>query len=315
MIKSNSIVKFFITLLVVCVLILGIDAAVGVVMDRMLPKISNQGDTGKTYFSLYEVHTPILIVGSSRAAHHYVTQMIEDSIGLSTYNVGRDGCFFNYNCCVIHSILDRYTPKLIIWENGGSYLSEEDGSLNQLYPYYGKNKHITKAIQEELPWTERVRLLSSLYRYNSIMHRIVLRYVKRSHFQDGTAKGYLPLAPKEPKEPLVIKNPEKSNGNISATKEERFRSVIERAKALGVQMIVVDSPKYILEGETASQSRMQTICESYGVPFIDNKALPIILDNRAYFNDYTHMNDNGAKVYTAYFLQQIKEFIAPLGSE
>ena len=313
--KSNSIVKFFITLLIISVLTFGIDVTVGLVMDRMLPKISNQGDTGKTYFSLYEVNTPVLIVGSSRAAHHYVTQMIEDTIGLSTYNVGRDGCFFNYNCCVIHSILDRYTPKLIIWENGGNYLSEEDGSLNQLYPYYGKNKHITQAIQEELPWTERVRLLSSLYRYNSIIHRILIRYVNRSHFQDGTDKGYLPLAPKEPKEPLVLKRTEKLNSNISAIKEERFRSVIERAKALGVRMIVVDSPKYILEGGTASQKQMQTICESYGVPFIDNKALPLIIDNKAYFNDYTHMNDNGARVYTAYFLQQIKQFIAPISSE
>ena len=105
------------------------------------------------------------------------------------------------------------------------------------------------------------------------------------------------------------------NSNISAIKEERFRSVIERAKALGVQMIVVDSPKYILEGETASQKQMQTICESYGVPFIDNKALPLIIDNKAYFNDYNHMNDNGARVYTAYFLQQIKQFIAPISSE
>ena len=145
--KSNSIVKFFITLLIICVLTFGIDVTVGLVMDRMLPKISNQGDTGKTYFSLYEVNTPVLIVGSSRATHHYVTQMIEDTIGLSTYNVGRDGCYFNYNCCVIHSVLDRYTPKLIVWENGGNYLSEDDGSLNQLYPYYGKNKHITQAIQ------------------------------------------------------------------------------------------------------------------------------------------------------------------------
>lgn len=82
----------------------------------MLPQISNQGDTGKTYFSLYDVESPVVVVGSSRASHHYVTKIIEDTLGVPAYNVARDGCFFSYNCCVVNSILDRYSPKMIIWE-------------------------------------------------------------------------------------------------------------------------------------------------------------------------------------------------------
>ena len=57
-----------------------VDVAVGRVMDWMLPQISNQGDTGKTYFSFYEVDSPIVIVGSSRAAHHFDPYLVEEEL-------------------------------------------------------------------------------------------------------------------------------------------------------------------------------------------------------------------------------------------
>ena len=33
----------------------------------------------------------VLIMGSSRAHHHYVPEIISDSLGLSCYNTGKDG--------------------------------------------------------------------------------------------------------------------------------------------------------------------------------------------------------------------------------
>ena len=140
--------RFCIAVLIILISVAIVDSAIGKVMDWMLPKISNQGDTGKTYFSLYDVESPIVIVGSSRASHHYVTQIIEDTLGMSAYNVARDGCFFSYNCCVVNSILDRYSPELIIWENGTEYLFNGfDDPLENLYPYYKRNKWVTSAIQ------------------------------------------------------------------------------------------------------------------------------------------------------------------------
>ena len=100
--------RFWIVALSVILIVITLDFTFGKIMDWMLPQISNQGDIGKTYFALNDVETPVVIVGSSRASHHYVTQMIEDSLGMPAYNIGRDGCFYSYNCCVINSIMDRY---------------------------------------------------------------------------------------------------------------------------------------------------------------------------------------------------------------
>ena len=107
---KKGLFRFCVAVLIVLASVAVVDVAVGKAMDWMIPQISNQGDTGKTYYSLNDVNTPVVIVGSSRAAHHYVTEMIEDSLHMPAYNVARDGCFFSYNCSVINSILDRYTP-------------------------------------------------------------------------------------------------------------------------------------------------------------------------------------------------------------
>ena len=288
-----------------------VDVAVGKMMDWMLPQISNQGDTGKTYYSLYEVNTPIVIVGSSRAAHHYVTQIIEDSLGTATHNVGRDGCFFSYNCCVVNSILDRYTPKLIIWENGKNDLSEGiDDHLENLYPYYGHNQWVTETIRKELPWTEYARLNSRIYQYNSVIHRILMRYYGRDSFVDETEKGYSPLKPKKLRKDLELKHVELESRELNVTKVERFRSILVRAQKMGVKIVVVDSPMYrLLNTNSQSDQKMQEVCEQHGALFLDNSQLSFFLKHPEYFNDATHLNTDGAVPYTELFLNQIKEYV------
>ena len=304
---KKGLLRFGVAVLIVLASVAVVDVAVGKVMDWMLPQISNQGDSGKTYYSLNDVNTPVVIVGSSRAAHHYVTEMIEDSLLMPAYNVARDGCFFSYNCCVINSILDRYAPELIIWENGTEYLYEGiSDPLESLYPYYSQNKWVSRTIQEELPLTEYLRLNSNIYQYNSIVHRILMRYRGRHSFSDGTIKGYLPLAPKQLKKQLALEKEELESSALSEIKIERFRSTLERAQKIGVRIVVVDSPKYKLRTyENLSASKMQELCERYGALYIDNSQLPYFLDHPELFNDATHMNDDGAKVYTELFLKQI----------
>jgi len=303
--------RFYVAVLLVLASVTTVDVAVGKVMDWMLPQISNQGDTGKTYYSLNDVRTPIVIVGSSRAAHHYVTQMIEDSLGMPAYNVARDGCFFSYNCCVVNSILDRYTPNVIIWENGTEYLFDGfDDPLENLYPYYERNLWVTSAIREELPWAEYARLNSRIYQYNSIMHRVLMRYRGRNLFVDETEKDYLPLQPKNLKKVLELKQVEQKYTELSKTKVERFYAVLSRAKNKGVKVVVVDSPMYSLcDVNNKSAVEMRKICKMYGALFLNNSQLPEFVKHQEYFNDAIHMNHLGAKIYTDMFLEQVGSYL------
>lgn len=304
--------RFCIACLTILISIIVVDNIIGKVMDWMLPQISNQGDTGKTYFSLYDVESPVVVVGSSRASHHYVTKIIEDTLGVPAYNVARDGCFFSYNCCVVNSILDRYSPKLIIWENGTEYLFDGfDDPLENLYPYYKRNKWVTSAIQEELPWTEFARLCSRIYQYNSVIHRILMRYHSRNSFEDGTEKGYLPLQPKTLRKALELKPIAYNYTKLSPTKIDRFSATLSRAKEKGVKVVVVDSPMYrICDENNESAVEMRKICKKYGALFLNNSQLPAFINHPDYFNDATHMNTLGAIPYTTFVLKQIKDYLS-----
>lgn len=311
---KKGLLRFSVVVLIVLTSVVVVDMIVGKVMDWMLPQISNQGDTGRTYYSLNDVNTPIVIVGSSRAAHHYVTQIVEDSLGMPAYNVARDGCFFSYNCCVVNSILDRYTPKLIIWENGtGSLYEGIPNPLESMYPYYGNNKWVKKTIKEELSWKEYVRLNSHIYKFNSIIHRVLMRYRGRKLFIDVSEKGYQPLTPKKLPKALELEIEPITGTILSDSKISAFRSILSRAKEKGVRIVVVSSPMYrLVQNENFSAEKMLELCEEYGMWFLDNSQLSYFLKHPELFNDATHMNNEGAKKYTEMFLVQIGEYVNSL---
>lgn len=313
-IMKKGLLRFGVAVFIVLTSVVMIDLVVGKTLDWMLPQISNQGATGKTYFSLYDVNTPVVIVGSSRASHHYVTQQVEDSIGLPAYNVARDGCFFSHNSCVVNSIIDRYNPKLIIWENCFEYLYEGvDDPFVNLYPYYGTNKWVTAAIKEELPWSEYARLNSKIYQYNSVIHRILMRYRSRNSYTEETEKGYEPLEPKKLIKKLEL-GPEKLTGTkLSETRLARFDSILSRAENKGIKMVIVDSPRYFIQDSiNISRDKMEEISKKHGMLFIDNTHLPFFMEHDEMFADPTHMNSNGAEIYTELFLNQIHDYVSTI---
>ncbi|MBQ2702662.1 MAG: hypothetical protein IJF63_02230, partial [Alistipes sp.] len=133
--KNQELKKFLIATAIVVVSVCIIDKAVGILGNhsmRLIPDFS--GHLAKDNFTMNRLtDVDVLIVGSSRASHHYDAQLLIDSINnytqssYSIYNAGIDGNFLNHNACRLESILDRYQPKLVIFEIGESELSESGG--------------------------------------------------------------------------------------------------------------------------------------------------------------------------------------------
>ncbi len=299
--------NFLISSIIVLTLVIIVDFALGKTMQFMMPNTSNKTEIGKTYFSLNEVSTPVVIVGSSRAAHHYVTTSIEEKFNLEAYNVARDGCYFSYNCAVVNSILNRYSPQIIIWESDINSLYEKSNDpLESLYPYYKQNDYITNIIESSTNCTDKLKLTSNLYKYNSIAHKIAMINILKSSFTDKTIKGYAPLAPKKNSTMKLELYENAKTKKLSTSKIEFFRNTLEEAKNKNVKVIVVDSPKYmLLNPDNPSAEMIKKICDEYDATFINNTQLSIFLEHPEYFNDKTHLNRDGATIYTNIFIDQI----------
>ena len=101
-------------------------------------------------------------------------------------------------------------------------------------------------------------------------------------------------------------NSERDNLKLSPSKIKFFENTLEKAKNKGIKVIVADSPKYmLLPSDNQSSDMMKELCDKYEMTFINNTQLPQFLEHPEYFNDRTHLNDNGAKVYTDIFVNQI----------
>ena len=297
--------KFCSAAIITLTLVVTIDKGIGLLLEQLLPYISVKEVCGKTEYTLNGVNSPILIVGSSRAYHHYDSRIITNILGKEAYNTGLGGHFFTHNCCIINSILERYTPDIIIWEIDPTYITNwTDSGLPSLYPYYGEKNYITKTLNETLEWDERLKLTSDIYKYNSSLIHIAAGLLQNKAEQFW---GYHPLPPKTLLDPLKLKERPIDNKDINCKKLERFKSTLANAKSKGTQLILTRTPIYGIIVDNTLSDMIKNMCDSIGVTYIDNAF--IYTKHPEYFNDQLHLNEIGAKHYTTYFANTLKNNI------
>ncbi len=252
----------------------------------------------KSSYSVEKVDAECIIIGSSTAVHHYIPEEIERKTGLSTYNCGQDGCFFLYGCCMINSILERYSPKTIIMDlNPGRLLDSDKGDEYQnmrfLSYYYDDDAAVKNFIDGK---DEQNELLyhTNFYRYNS--HAIYTFYPV--FWGTSTEQGYVPL-------PYKGHNPRKKiqigwDGNWVDSKLSELYNTIDNCKKNGVELIIVTSPCYA-EYEDSVMEKSEEFAEilgSKGVKYINLlDAAPFDTDPSLY-KTVTHLNAKGAAMMT-----------------
>lgn len=296
-------------ILIVIATVAVIDFALGKYLDNMDP-LPAKNETGLTDFTLKTVSDDVLVFGSSRGRHHYITSILEDSLNMTAYNVSRDGYFSSYQSCAISTILNRYTPKLIIWETkfSGFFKTVKD-PVKALHPYYHQNDFIHQTILKEEGSTTKFKMLSNLYRYNNIAFIMLARHFTSNGEINDELKGYLPLNIKMEGEDTILKKDEIINDTLDPIRVEIFKNTLELIKQKGIKVIVVDSPIYAKENQernTLSEQTVMRLCQEYGIPCVDNRYMESFQQSPELFMDNTHLNDDGAKIYTNYFIKQIK---------
>lgn len=116
--------------------------------------------------------------------------------------------------------------------------------------------------------------------------------------------GYEPSAPKTLKEPLsLVEKNSSSTSAIDSSKLYRFKETFENAKTKGVKIVLVNSPKYVIDTNVYMTDTVANLCQWLGASFIDCSRLYI--HHPEYFNDATHLNSMGADLYTKYIISLI----------
>jgi len=295
--------KFLINIAIFFAIVVAVDFTLGKVFYYLQVKAG--GRTGSEYHVCKVGEEDILVMGSSRASHHYVSNMMVDSLGLSCYNGGQDGngIVMQYGRWMM--ISKRYIPQLVIYDIEPSFdmtISDNNRFVDRLRPF-ANEKVIYDYISGFFP-IEKLKLVSSLYRYNYKFLEIFSDYGRLPNKNNG----YLPLFNHIRAEIVNAKKPsEIVRHQLDDVKIYCLTRLIKEVRSSGSKMIIVSSP-YWRGSPDVDFSSIQELAESNGVLFL-NYCDSEIRNNPDYFADSMHLNDEGAKVFTLDIIQKIKRFI------
>lgn len=261
-----------------------------------------------TEYTMEEVDSDVIIMGASDALHSYVSSIIEDSLGMSTYNCGKDGMRFYYQNAMVNGILDRYSPKLIIWSVSPAFLSapskEDKDAISDLNPWYRTNEFCRNAILMKSEF-EYIKMMSYLYAFNSRLYAYLYKCIMPDYsYQPG---GYAPVYGNLPDSKMGVRDYSAEDG-LDEKSSEVLSSTLKRCKDAGTDVVFVLTPRYELgEYESISQyTELIGICEEYDAEIITDLFRDKYLLEPYYFKDAAHVNNDGAVLFTEKLVEEIK---------
>ena len=260
---------------------------------------AGSGSAKDIEYTTYKCDEDVLIFGSSRAMHHYVPNIIKDSLGLSCFNCGKDGMSIFYSYGRWQLLRGHHTPKVIIYDYSDLDHEVSPSANNrfqtELRPYYD-----TPAIKELFMKTdssEKYKVVSRLYRNNSKVLQLVAGYIKREGFSDGFTPLYGDI---QQFYKIRFKH------TIDPLKYEYLEKFIKEAQLDGTTVIFMTSP-YFDGANGVCPPAIKELFKKHHVDFYDNEDLKGFTQNKKLFKNMRHLNKEGAEAYTRVVVGEIRK--------
>lgn len=290
--------KYLIKIVLFFVAVAIVDVLFGIACQYMNDH-SKGGGIKSRHYVCKESNEDVLIFGSSRAKHHYVPDIIEDSLGMTCYNTGEDGNGIILCYGFLKMITQRYSPKLIIYDvsDFDMYVDDNMKYLDLIKPYYYESG-IDSIFWAVNPKTKYM-MLSNLYRYNTTCLRVIGNFI---HPMTNYPKGYLALNNTMDYEPEVKEEDDKT---VDALKIHYFEEFIHLAKSNNIALVCCVSPYYKAPSNDDFFKPIKYLCEQSDIPFLYYAAAPDITFEKSFYQDRTHLNNKGACKYTSKLMSEI----------
>lgn len=287
--------KFIRIFLPFCLILFLADHIVGYIFEYNY-KNQKQGVLYRVNYAIDSAKADCFVVGSSRATHHYDSDIISRATGFSFYNSGSEGRGIVYSAAVVSASVHRYRPKLVIIDirpNEFTTSGEED--LSALLPYY-QNKFVMPYINYASDFQE-IKLLSKIYPYNSLLTTIIAGKSNRVDANTFDKRGYIPMYG-------LIKNKEIASykgdkDKIDAGKVRFFTELLDHLEKEKISSLIVLSPLYYkYTGGTTVGVCKKTISKLKYSKFVDFSNRPEFNDPTK-FDDELHLNNHGAELFSS----------------
>jgi hypothetical protein len=277
---------------------------------KFLTSHAKGGTTYHYYYSAKATDEDIILMGSSRMCRHYNPSIIGDSLNMTIYNTGVKGNGIILNYGILSLILERYSPKLIVYDvfsfdmyDDKRFADDNARYLDNLKDYYD-NEAIKDVFAKVSPM-EVFKMHSMFYRYNSKLPRLIgdcLHPIEKYDRGFNPYYGAMEYAPD-------LEDGRNDRLIVDTLKLFYVRKFIEKALANEVPIVFSASPRFGTLLENHYNDPIKEICKEYGVPFLDYYADDRIVNNSEYFHDANHLNNVGADYFSNIFVTDIKNLL------
>lgn len=301
--------KLFAKIFLVLILLAVCDVLGGAVLDWLLDH-SPDGRYYKTRYSLQMCKEDVVVIGSSRGEINYVSQIIEDSLGMSCWNAGRGGQGTPFFKAMEEGILSRYTPKVVILniDDNDLELPPNYDHAGVLRPFYNSCPQIRPIIDKTSKF-EWLLMKSRLYAYNSSFYYLIRPYFMRGMDGKTSDKGWKPRLDQMAVDIRGPVEPEPPKVNLNKESVALFDSIIHKFRERGTKVFLVVSPNF---GRTVSNSSaieyLRKTSRENDIPLFVYSNDTSFITKPEFFVDPDHLNVEGAQLFTKHLVGQIKPY-------
>jgi len=240
-------------------------------------------------------NSEIMILGSSRAMHHYNSKVLSKQTKVSCYNSGLGGYGFFYNYAILDEKIKKGNLKIIILDISPNVIVDAKSydKLNLLLPYYKDYNSFKEIIRLDSEFSQ-LELASNMYLYNSTLYDFfrssIVKKVDNNY-------GFLPLNGTIDENNFV---PMKyNNEKIDTNKFIYLKKIINLCSLNDIKLIGVVSPTYLkYDVNNIVINQFKSVFDSNKLEFYDYSDFYKLYNTPKYFKDQLHLNKLGAEVFS-----------------
>jgi hypothetical protein len=300
----------FFKILIFILLLFTADKAIGFICKKLYAG-SNDFFISKLRHTLNAANEDVLILGSSRAEYHFIPGIIRDSTGLSVYNCGIGGADLLFSRIQLSESLKRYKPKYIIIEASPSsfYIPNADNNRKMLLPFYKNDTLVYNTLTNHRVF-EKIKFVSSIYPYNSTIVSLVKGFFKEN---TDSLNGFLPADGVI--DTAGMMNTVDESFSSSSLPPEKFiylKQLIDVCEKNNIKLIVASSPVYLANiNHDEMVEQIKTFCGQFkNLVYVDYSKLEKTYMQQNFFKDNSHLNYDGAKIFSTVFAEDFKKIRA-----
>ncbi|HXS36030.1 MAG TPA: hypothetical protein VN721_04980 [Flavipsychrobacter sp.] len=294
-------VVLFLFLLFVC------DRALGLLLQYFYNRQVGGLESANTTYVLTKAKDDIVIFGSSRATHHYIPSILEDSLHKTCYNAGRVGRFILFDDALLAGTVKRYKPHLVILDISDNEFDtkmasqkQKDIVVSSLLPYINNN-----AIYASVKTLNSKQIILAnifhSYKYNSEVLSVFKRFLKPVK---SVSRGYEPL-PGTVLPPDLTRPIDTESYSEDSSLKNAFVDFCKTCEENKIKLLVIVSPSYekIVNN---SKEAIRNICSNYNSTFMDFTDDTEFLKEQLYY-DTRHLNSTGAILFSERLASKMKD--------